>query len=138
MAGWLPSFLLFPHDPTSLQATWSVCCLLHAVFLLGLLFNPEDRSGMPLQNFSSLSVDYTVLYPRRQNSSYTGRIHHCEIIFDSKKLEALSSNTALALFKISPISSHAIKIIWQHLTSVNMKRIKYISGKFHTGSPLGI
>jgi hypothetical protein len=72
--------------------------LLHAGFLLGLLFHPEDGSGMSLQNVSSLSLDYIVLYPRRQNSSYIGRNHHCEIIFDSKKLEALSSNTALAQF----------------------------------------
>jgi hypothetical protein len=36
-------------------------CQLHAGFLLGLLFNPEDGGNMFLQNAGSLSVDYTVL-----------------------------------------------------------------------------
>jgi hypothetical protein len=30
----------------------SACCLLHAGFLLGLLFIPEDGSNMFLQNIS--------------------------------------------------------------------------------------
>jgi hypothetical protein len=37
--------------------------------LLGLLFDPEDRGAMFLQNISWLSVDYMVLYRRTQNSS---------------------------------------------------------------------
>jgi hypothetical protein len=40
------------------------CCLLHAGFLLSLLFNPEDRSNMLPWNISWPSMGYTPLYPR--------------------------------------------------------------------------
>jgi hypothetical protein len=43
--------------------------LLHAGFFFGLLFYPEDVGDIFLRNVSCLSTDYTVLYPRRQNSS---------------------------------------------------------------------
>jgi hypothetical protein len=43
--------------------------MLHAGFLLGLLFSPADGSDMFLQNISQLSPDYTVFYPKRQNYS---------------------------------------------------------------------
>jgi hypothetical protein len=33
--------------------------LVHAGFLLGLLFSPEDRGDMFLQNAGRLSTDYT-------------------------------------------------------------------------------
>jgi hypothetical protein len=39
------------------------CHLLHAGFLPGPFFNPEDGDHMFLQNVSLLSVGYTVLYP---------------------------------------------------------------------------
>jgi hypothetical protein len=42
------------------------CCVLHAGFLLGLLFNPEDGGDMFLPDVGWLSTDYTALYPRRQ------------------------------------------------------------------------
>jgi hypothetical protein len=41
------------------------CCLLHAGFLLGLLFYPEDGGDMFLRNVGRLSANYTALYPRR-------------------------------------------------------------------------
>jgi hypothetical protein len=47
----------------------SACCLLHAGFLLDLLFNPEDESEIFLWNTCWLSPDYTALYPKRQKSS---------------------------------------------------------------------
>jgi hypothetical protein len=40
--------------------------MLHAGFLLDLLFSPAD---MFHQNIIQLSPDYTVFYPRRQNYS---------------------------------------------------------------------
>jgi hypothetical protein len=43
--------------------------LLAASFLLGLFFDPEDGGNMFLLNDECLSVDYTALYPRRQNTS---------------------------------------------------------------------
>jgi hypothetical protein len=46
----------------------SPCCLLHAGFLLGLLFNSEDRGDMFHWNVHWLTTDYTVLYP--SNLSY--------------------------------------------------------------------
>jgi hypothetical protein len=36
---------------------------------VGLLFDPENGGNMFLQNVDWFSVDYTTLYPRRQNSS---------------------------------------------------------------------
>jgi hypothetical protein len=40
-----------------------------ACWFLVLLFNPENEGNMFLQNFGSLSADYTALYPRKYNSS---------------------------------------------------------------------
>lgn len=47
----------------------SVCRLLHAGCLLGLLFSMEDGGDMCFQNVIWLSVDYIALYPRGQNSN---------------------------------------------------------------------
>jgi hypothetical protein len=44
---------------------------LYACFLLNFLFDPEDRGDMFLHNTGQLSLDYTALYLRRQNSSRT-------------------------------------------------------------------
>jgi hypothetical protein len=41
----------------------SGCCLLHADFMIGVLFCPEDGGDMFLRNVRSLSPDYTSLYP---------------------------------------------------------------------------
>jgi hypothetical protein len=41
------------------------CYLLHADFLLGLSFDPEDGGEMFLRNVGWLSTDYTALYYRR-------------------------------------------------------------------------
>jgi hypothetical protein len=43
-------------------------CLLHADFLPGLVFNPEDGGVMFIPNVDSLSTDYTALYPRNSSS----------------------------------------------------------------------
>jgi hypothetical protein len=43
--------------------------VLHAGFLLGLFFDPENRGDMFLRNVCWLSTDYMALYPRRQNDS---------------------------------------------------------------------
>jgi hypothetical protein len=39
--------------------------MLHAGFLLGLIFDPEDGGDIFLQNIHSLSTVYTALYSRR-------------------------------------------------------------------------
>jgi hypothetical protein len=39
--------------------------MLHAGFLLGLLFNPEDGSDMFFRNVCGLSTGYMALCPRR-------------------------------------------------------------------------
>jgi hypothetical protein len=44
--------------------TASASHLLHADFLLHLLFNPEDGGDMFLQNVGWLSIGYILLYPR--------------------------------------------------------------------------
>jgi hypothetical protein len=46
-----------------------VAYFLHVGFLLSLLFDPEDGSGIFFRNVDWLSPDYTVLYSRRYNSS---------------------------------------------------------------------
>jgi hypothetical protein len=46
----------------------SASCLLHASFLLGLLFNVEDGGDTSLQNSGSLSPNEMALYTRRQHS----------------------------------------------------------------------
>jgi hypothetical protein len=43
----------------------SACCLLHAAFLFGLLFNPEDGGDMLLQNASWIAPEYTTLHSRK-------------------------------------------------------------------------
>jgi hypothetical protein len=45
------------------------CYLLHAGFLLGLFFDPEDGGRMFLQNIYQLSMHYKTFYPRRLGSS---------------------------------------------------------------------
>jgi hypothetical protein len=47
----------------------SACCLFRPHFLPCVFFDPENGGYMFLQNFGSLSTDYTVLYPRKQNCS---------------------------------------------------------------------
>jgi hypothetical protein len=49
-------------------------CPLHACFLLGLFFNPEDGGDMLLRNGGRLSTGYIVLYPRRYYRTF--HIHH--------------------------------------------------------------
>jgi hypothetical protein len=44
-------------------------CLLHAGFLLGLIFNPEAMEEIFFRNVGFLSADYAGLYFRRQNPS---------------------------------------------------------------------
>jgi hypothetical protein len=48
------------------KETGLACCLLHAGFLLGLFFNPEDKGDISLRNVGCFSTDYTALYPTRQ------------------------------------------------------------------------
>jgi hypothetical protein len=45
------------------------CYLLHAGFLLGPFFEPEDGSGIFLRNIDCFSTDYMALYSRKQHSS---------------------------------------------------------------------
>jgi hypothetical protein len=45
--------------------TCSAWCLLHARFLLGLLFHPEDWGNIILRNVGWTSTDCTALHPRR-------------------------------------------------------------------------
>jgi hypothetical protein len=49
-----------------LQSSGSACCLLHAGFLLALIFDLEDGDNMFPRNVGWLSRDYTALYPRKQ------------------------------------------------------------------------
>jgi hypothetical protein len=54
-------------EETSMKQTASnaACCLLHAGFLLGLLFSPYDGGDMLLQNAGLLSPGYMALYSRK-------------------------------------------------------------------------
>jgi hypothetical protein len=47
----------------------SACCRLHEGFLLGLFFYPENEGRNFLRNVGCLSMGYTALYSRRENSS---------------------------------------------------------------------
>jgi hypothetical protein len=40
------------------------CYLLHACFLLGLFFGPEDGGDIFFRNVNGLLMDYTALYSR--------------------------------------------------------------------------
>jgi hypothetical protein len=54
-----------PCSPLEVNRRFGGLCLpLHASFLLGWLFDPEDAGGMLLGNVGWLSTDYTELYPR--------------------------------------------------------------------------
>jgi hypothetical protein len=53
------------HEADSKQMLINSCCLLYAVFLLGLLFNTEDGGDMFLRNVGWLSMDYTAFYARK-------------------------------------------------------------------------
>ncbi|KAJ4430930.1 hypothetical protein ANN_19523 [Periplaneta americana] len=52
--------------------------------------------------------------------------------YDIKKLEKLSTTTALRLFyiKIAPIVSYALKKIWVHLTSANLKKLEAVKASY--------
>jgi hypothetical protein len=41
----------------------TVCGMLYAGFLLGLLFDPKDKGDMFLRKFCWFPLDYMVLYP---------------------------------------------------------------------------
>jgi hypothetical protein len=43
----------------------SAYCLVHADFMHGLLFDPEDGDDIVLRSVGWLLLDYTALYPRR-------------------------------------------------------------------------
>jgi hypothetical protein len=43
------------------KALGLVCCLLHAAFLFGLLFNPEHGRKIIFRNVDSVSTDYLML-----------------------------------------------------------------------------
>jgi hypothetical protein len=68
MTDWLassfPLYLLLVCPP----AACSACCLLHAGFSLGLLFDPEDGGDMFVRNVDWHSLNYTALYPTRLNN----------------------------------------------------------------------
>jgi hypothetical protein len=65
----LPFLSSFLYNPKFRQADCSACHLLHAGFLNGIVFDPEDGGNMFLRNVSWLWTDYTTLYARGQNSS---------------------------------------------------------------------
>jgi hypothetical protein len=54
---------MLSSESSAKQYIGSACCLLHAGFLLGLFFDPEDGGNMFFQNVGRLSPDYTALYP---------------------------------------------------------------------------
>jgi hypothetical protein len=51
------------------ECAGSACYLLHASFLICLLFDPEDGDDMFLQNTGWLSVDYSVISQNTGNQS---------------------------------------------------------------------
>jgi hypothetical protein len=57
--------VLFLYNPRFSQA----CCLLHAGFLLGLFFNPQDGGNMFLQ----IAVDFQWQY----NPEHKTSLNHC-------------------------------------------------------------
>lgn len=54
--------------------------LLHADILLGLFFNPENGDDTFFWNVNWLSMDYTILYPRRQHSSWSSLFTFCILV----------------------------------------------------------
>jgi hypothetical protein len=63
--------MLLEHRVVWRKASSSFCYLIHAGFLLGLIFAPEDGGYMFLRNISWLSTDYVALY-------YKNKLHkHC-------------------------------------------------------------
>jgi hypothetical protein len=89
------------------QVEPSVCYLLHAGFLLGLFFNPEDRCNTFLQNAVRLSMDYETSYPRRQNSS--SLFLHANIISWHIKKKTPWSESASELYRPS---DHRLSAKW--------------------------
>jgi uncharacterized membrane protein YhhN len=69
LIGWLPTFLLLlyihcflkPHTQTHRY----ILCLLHASFIVDLLFNPHELGDMFHWNISWLSADCMALYSRK-------------------------------------------------------------------------
>jgi hypothetical protein len=70
-----------------------VYCLLHADFLLRLLFGHEDGFCVFFRNVSLLSPHYTVVYPRNENSLFTCCWHSS--FSDPRGTSATSSAIAL-------------------------------------------
>jgi hypothetical protein len=66
--------LFFQNKESRLKTVVPLAYLLHAGFLLGLLFDPEDEGDMFVRNIGCLSPRYTAVYPRShrcENLKYT-------------------------------------------------------------------
>jgi hypothetical protein len=62
------SLLISYRNPNFRKGDCSACCLPQTDFLLGLFFYNENGGDIFLRNAGSLSMDYTALYPSRQDS----------------------------------------------------------------------
>jgi hypothetical protein len=80
--------------------------MLHDGFLLGLFFDPEDGDNIFPQKTGWLSTDYTVLYPREQNS--------CSLIVP----QVFTSNNWLPVTIASTDHAHCYKTVHKRKSSI--------------------
>ncbi|KAJ4444059.1 hypothetical protein ANN_05848 [Periplaneta americana] len=72
------------------------------------------------------------LYSSLHVPGVSRNLNTCLATYDIKKLEKLSTTTALRLFyiQIAPIVSYALKKIWVHLTSANLKKLEAVKASY--------
>jgi hypothetical protein len=112
-----------PHEVATVD---SARCLLHALFLLGLFFEPENVDYMFLWNVCCLSPAYTALYPRRYNS-------HIWLILKSGSLRHLQTFVIVSSASLTFSLFLVHKLFFRPITAAERSEAQNVFTRSGTG-----